>query len=76
MGGVPKDDEDADNGDDNELEVGEDEKGSGEGGEADGVAGEVDVGKWGGVGHLPHLIIIITRWGWWWLWNENSNKLM
>ena len=45
LGGVPKDDEDADNGDDNELEVGEDEEGSGEGGEADGVAGEVDVGK-------------------------------
>ena len=41
----------------NKLEVGEDEKGGGEGGEADRVAREVDVGERGGVRHLPYLII-------------------
>ena len=48
-------DERLDDGERNELEVGKDEKGSGEGGKADGVAGEVDVSQRGGVGHLPHL---------------------
>ena len=38
-----------------QLEVCEDEKGSCESGKADGVAGEVDVGEGGRVGHLPHL---------------------
>ena len=38
-----------------QLEVCEDEKGSCESGQADGVAGEVDVGEGGRVGHLPHL---------------------
>ena len=46
--------------DENELEVGEDEKGSGEGGEADRVAREVDVSQWGGVWHLPHLIMLMS----------------
>ena len=38
-----------------QLEVCEDEKGGCESGQADGVAGEVDVGEGRGVGHLPHL---------------------
>ena len=42
---VENDDESAADGEDNKLEVGKDEKGGGEGGEADGVAREVDVGK-------------------------------
>ena len=50
-------DERLDDGERNELEVGKDEEGSGEGGKADGVAGEVDVGEGGGVRHLPHLML-------------------
>ena len=40
------------------LEGAEDEEGGGEGGEAEGVAGEVDVGEGGGVGGGHHLTLL------------------
>ena len=43
------------------LEVAEDEEGGGEGGQADGVAGEVDVGQGGRVGGLPQGLLLIRQ---------------
>ena len=43
------------------LEVAKDEEGGGEGGQADGVAGEVDVGQGGRVGGLPQGLLLIRQ---------------